>query len=102
MFSNNNWENLQEEFFLWAQVLLINLNSNSFPKHDPLTHKCIFRNSTFGRVREYFRAIHTLAPFFPMPIFFNTTSSLTTLHPESNGNFLFFLKDYKPNQDLEL
>jgi hypothetical protein len=33
---------------------------------------------------------------------FDTISTFTTLHPESNGYFLLFLEDYEPNQDLEL
>jgi hypothetical protein len=32
----------------------------------------------------------------------NTTSTFTILHFESNGFFSLFIKDYKPNQDLEL
>jgi hypothetical protein len=34
-----------------------------------------------------------LAPFFPTPMFFNTTSILTTLHLESNGYFPLFFKN---------
>jgi hypothetical protein len=43
-----------------------------------------------------------LAPFSPAPTSSNTTSTLTTLHLESNGYFPFFLKDYEPNQDFKL
>jgi hypothetical protein len=43
-----------------------------------------------------------LAPFSPAPISFDTTSVFTTLHPKLDGYFPLFLKNYKPNQDLEL
>jgi hypothetical protein len=43
-----------------------------------------------------------LAPFSFAPTFFDITSIFTTLHLESNGSFLLFFEDYKPNQDLEL
>jgi hypothetical protein len=36
------------------------------------------------------------------PTSFGTTSSLTTLHPKSDGYFSFFFENYKPNHDLEL
>jgi hypothetical protein len=73
-----------------------------FPQHDPLIHKCFFHDLIFGRVGEYFKTTHTLAPFSHAPMSFNTTSAFTTLHPKSNGYFLFFLEDYKLDQDLEL
>jgi hypothetical protein len=53
-FLTNNWENLQKEFFLHAQALLISLNSIPFPQHDPLTHKCMFHNLALGYAGEYF------------------------------------------------
>jgi hypothetical protein len=43
-----------------------------------------------------------LAPFSLTPTFSNTTLVFIALHLESNGSFLLFLEDYKPNQDLEL
>ncbi len=39
---------------------------------------------------------------FFAPTFFDTTSTFITLHLEFDGSILFFLKDYKPNQDFEL
>jgi hypothetical protein len=56
---------------------------------------------TLKHVREYFQVAHVFAPFSPAPMSSNMTSTLTTLHPKSNGYFPFFLKNYKPNQDLE-
>jgi hypothetical protein len=41
-FLANNWENLQEEFFLQAQVLSTSLSSILFPQHDLPIHKCLF------------------------------------------------------------
>jgi hypothetical protein len=35
-------------------------------------------------------------------MFSDTTSTLTTLHFESDGYFPLFFKDYKPNQDFEI
>jgi hypothetical protein len=43
-----------------------------------------------------------LAPFFPTPTSFDTTSTFITLHLELDGYFLLFFEDYKPNQDFEL
>jgi len=97
-----DWENLQEEFFLQAQVLSTSLNSICFPQHDPPTHKRLFHSLAFGCVREYSWTSWALAPFSPTPTSFDTTSALTTLHFKSSGYFLFFYKDYEPNQDLEL
>jgi hypothetical protein len=71
-------------------------------QHDPLAHKRLLYNLIFGHVGEYSRTTRTLAPFSPTPMSSDTTSTLTTLHSELNGYFLFFLEDYKPNQDLEL
>jgi hypothetical protein len=42
-----------------------------------------------------------LAPFFPTPTSSDTTSTLTALHPKSNGYFSLFLENYKPDQDLK-
>jgi hypothetical protein len=56
---------------------------------------------TFGRAGEFFQIARTLAPFSFTFMSFNTTSIFTTLHPESDGYFLFFLEDYKLDQDLE-
>jgi len=55
-----------------------------------------------GCAEEYFQATSILAPFFLTPMFFDTTSILTVVHLESNGYFLFFLKDYEPNQIFKL
>jgi hypothetical protein len=88
---------LQEKFFLQAQALLTSLNSIPFPQHDLPIHKRLLHSLAFGRVEEYFKAIRVMAPFFLAPISFNTTSTLTTLHPKSNGYFHFFLEDYAPN-----
>ncbi len=98
MLSNNDWENLQNKFFLRAQALLVSLNSIPFPKHDLLIHKCLFHTLTFGRVREYSQVVHILAPSTSS----NPTLTLITLHLEPNGYILLFLKDYKPDQDLKL
>jgi hypothetical protein len=43
-----------------------------------------------------------LAPFSDAFLSSNTTSTLTTLHFESNDFFLFFLENYEPNQAFEL
>ncbi len=85
-----------------AQALSTSSNSIPFPQHDLLIHKCLLCSLAFGYAREYFWATYALAPFFPTPTSFDTTSSLTTLYFESNGYFPFFLKDYELNQDLEL
>jgi hypothetical protein len=73
-----------------------------FPQHYPPTHKCLFRNLVLGRAWEYSKTTHALAPFSPTPTSFDTTLTLTALHFNLDGNFSFFLKDYEPNQDLEL
>ncbi len=84
-----------------VKVLLTNSNSIIFPQHDPPTHKRLFHSLTLGRAREYSQTIYVLAPFSLAPMSFNTTSTLTTLHFESNGYFPLFLEDYEPNQDLK-
>ncbi len=76
-----------------AQALLANSNSIPFPQHDPLIHKHLLYNLALGCVGEYFQVVRALAPFFPTPMFFNTTSILTTLHLESNGYFPLFFKN---------
>jgi hypothetical protein len=75
---------------------------NPFPQHDPPTHKYLLHNLTIGHAGEYFRAACTLAPFSPTPTSFDITSIFTTLDPELDGYFLFFLEDYELDQDLEL
>jgi len=92
----------KKSFFLWAQTLSISSNFIIFPQHDLLTHKCLLCSLALVCAREYSWTIHALAPFFPTPTSFDTTSTLTTLHPESNGYFSLFLQDYKPDQDLKL
>jgi hypothetical protein len=51
-----------------------------------------------GNTFEYLVFWHHFLPH-PRP---NTTSTLTTLHPKSNGYISFFLENYKPDQDLKL
>jgi len=53
-FLTDDWENMQEFFFLWTQALTTNSNSVLPPKHDPLTHKGVFCNLVLGRAKEYF------------------------------------------------
>jgi len=101
-FLTNQWENLQDEFFLRAQVLLTNSSSTPFPQHDPLTHECLFHNLALGRAREYSWAAHILAPFSLTPTSFDTILALIALHLESNGYFPFFFKDYELDQDLKV
>jgi hypothetical protein len=72
------------------------------PQYDPPTHKCLLCSLVFGRIGEYFKATHTLAPFSPAPTSFNTILVLIALHPNLDGYFPFFLKNYKLDQDLEL
>jgi len=43
-----------------------------------------------------------LAPFSFAPTFSNTTLTFIALDLESNDSFLFFLENYKSNQNLEL
>jgi hypothetical protein len=71
------------------------------PQHDPLIYKHLLRSLVFGCAREYFKATHTLAPFFPTPTSFDTISTLTALHLKSNGYFPLFLKNYELDQNLE-
>jgi hypothetical protein len=54
-----------------------------------------------GRAREYLWAVHVLALISFASMSFDTTLVLTALHPKSDGYFLFFLEDYKPNQDIK-
>jgi hypothetical protein len=100
-FLTSNWENLHEEVFLRAQTLTTN-SSLMFPlQHDLLVHKLIPCNFVFGCVKEYFWTSRTLAPFSHGPTPFETTSTFTTFHLQSDGFFPIFFKDYEPNQDLE-
>jgi hypothetical protein len=43
-----------------------------------------------------------LAPFSLAPISFDTTLTLTPLHPNLENYFSLILEDYEPNQDLKL
>jgi hypothetical protein len=43
-----------------------------------------------------------LAPFSFASTSSTTTSTLTALHLELDGYFLFFVENYQPNQDLKL
>jgi hypothetical protein len=85
-----------------AQALLTSLNSIPFPQHDLPTHKCFLFSLAFDYAGEYFWAVRVLAPFFFACMSFDTTSIFITLHPESNGYYSFFFKDYEPNHDIEL
>jgi hypothetical protein len=72
------------------------------PQHDPPTHKHFLHSLIIKNVREYSPVTHILAPFSLAPTSFNTTLTFIALHLKPYGFFLFLLKDYKPNQDLEL
>jgi hypothetical protein len=78
------------------------LNLVPFPQHETPIHKHLLYDLIIGCEGEYFRANYALAPFSPIPTSFNTTPSLIALHHESNGYFPLFLKDYEPDQNLEL
>ncbi len=95
-------ENASLQFFLWAQALITNLSSMFHARHDPLIHKCFFRNLIFRRAREYFRTASVLTSFAPAPMSFDATLAFIILHLKSNIFFLFILEDYEPNQDIEL
>jgi len=101
----NDWENLQEEFFLWGQALSANSNIIPFPQHDPPIHKHLLRNLALGCAWEYSWATHVSKRwdhFLSHPTSSNTTLALTTLHLKSNGYFPFYFLNYEPYQDLEL
>jgi hypothetical protein len=49
-----NWENLQEEFLFWTQVLLASLSSMPLLQYDLLVHKHLLHSLIFGCVGEYF------------------------------------------------
>jgi hypothetical protein len=82
MFFNKQPGKLIGGVFLWAQALSANSNSINFPQHDLLTHKHLLHSLALNPIGEYFQATRVLAPFFLTPISFDTTSALTTLHPE--------------------
>jgi len=87
---------------LQAQALTTSSSLMFFPQHDPPVHKCLFHSLVFGSVGKiYSKATYALAPFSFAPTSFDTTSTLITLHLESNGYFPLFLKNYELNQDLE-
>ncbi len=98
----SDYENLQEKIFLRTQSLAKSSNLVPFPQNDPTTHKRLFPILILKCLREYSRATHALAPFSPTPMSFDTTLVLTALHPESNGYFPLFLKNYELDQNLEL
>jgi hypothetical protein len=85
-----------------AQTLSASSNSIPFPQHDLPIHKRLFYSLAFGRAKEYSRAARTLAPFSLIYTSSDTTSTLSTLHLESNGYFPLFLENYDQNQDLKL
>jgi hypothetical protein len=68
---------------------------NASSQHDPLAHKCLLHSLVFRCVGEYSQVAHALAPLFPTPTSFDTTLVFSTLHLQSNGFHLLFLKDYE-------
>jgi hypothetical protein len=74
----------------------------TLPQHDSLTHKHLLCSLALGHAREYFRVVCSLAPFSPTPTFFDTTSTLTALHPKLNGYFPLLFEDYELDQDPKL
>ncbi len=52
-FLMGEWENLQEEFFLRAQLWRVGLSSMLLPQNDPLAHKHHLHNLVFRHVGEY-------------------------------------------------
>ncbi len=81
---------------------MASLSLTPIPQHDRLVHKRLFHSLVLKCVGEYFLVTHTLAPLSLSPMSFDTTLTFTALHPKSNGYFLFFLKNYKPNHDFKL
>jgi hypothetical protein len=67
-------ENLEDEFFLWAQTLATISNLMPPIQHDFPTHKCFFHSLVHGHIKKYFKTTHILAPFFHVPTSSNTTS----------------------------
>jgi len=49
------------------------------PKHDFAIHKCLIHNLVLEHVGAYFQAICALAPLFPTPTSFDTTSTIFVL-----------------------
>jgi hypothetical protein len=72
------------------------------PQLDILAHKRLLHSLVLGHVGEYFHTICALTPFSPTPTSFDTTSTLTTLHLESDGFFLLFFEYYELDYDLKL
>jgi hypothetical protein len=101
-FLAGDWENLQDEFFLRSQALLASSRSIPFPQLDPLIQKCLFHSLSLGHAGEYLQVAHVLAPFSLASMSSNTTSVFTTLHPELDNYFPFFLENYKLDQDFKL
>jgi hypothetical protein len=94
---------MHEEFFLWAQALVISLSSMPLALHDLPTHKHFFHNLILGHVGEYSLVACTLAPYFPTLMSSNTTLVLITLHFELDRFPPFFGRlEVNQNQDLEL
>jgi hypothetical protein len=85
---------------LWVQTLTINLSLVLLPHHDPQGHKRLRCSLILIHVGEYFRRTCTLAPFSLVPMSFDTTLALTTLHFESYSYFPLFLKDYELDQNF--
>jgi hypothetical protein len=94
-------ENLQEDFFLRAQTLVISSNSMPPTQHDLPTHKHFLHSLVLGCVRKYSCATCGIASFFLAPTSSDITSIFTTLHPKWSSFFPLFLEDYKPSQNLE-
>ncbi len=84
-----------------AQALLANSSSILFPQHDHLTHKHLLCTLTLSHAEEYSQATCVLAPFSLALTSFDTTSTLTALHPKANGYFPFFLENYKLDQEFK-
>jgi hypothetical protein len=100
-FLASDWENMYKAFIFLASTSAKNSNSMPLAQHDPPTHKHLFHNLVLRCVEKYFQTTHILAPFSPAPMSFDTTLTLTTLHPKLDNFFMFFLENYELDQDLE-
>jgi hypothetical protein len=74
-----------------------NLNLVTPPQRNLPIHKCFLRNLVLIGVKGYSRAFQVLAPLSFAPMSSTTTSTLITLHLESNNYLPFFLENYEPN-----
>jgi hypothetical protein len=80
--------------FLQAQALLASSSFIPFPQYAFLIHKRLLHSLALGYAREYSQVTRIQAPFFLTSTSFDTTLTLTTLHPKLDGYFLTFLEDY--------